>query len=88
MVAVTLQQAKAKLNHLVEMALKGEAVVLMRGAQIVAMIQPISQEDIEVVPALTDHQAKKFWEEVGQEKKKRYASPAKAIRALKQISNK
>lgn len=88
MVAVTLQEAKAKLNRLVELALQGEAVVLMRGAQIVAMIQPISEEDIEVAPQLTDGQAKRFWEEVGKEKKKHYATPARAIRALKRLGNK
>lgn len=86
MVAVTLQEAKAKLNQLVEKALAGEVVVLMRGAQIVAMIRPISSDDLEVAPMLTDAQAKRFWEEVGKEKKKRFSDPCKAIRTLKKIS--
>ncbi len=87
MVAVTLQEAKAKLNSLVEMALRGEAVVLMRGAQIVAMIQPISADDIEINPHLTDSQAQKFWEEVGAEKKKRYPNSVQATRALKRMGS-
>lgn len=86
MVAVTLQEAKARLNRLVDLALEGEAVVLMRGAQIVAMIQPISAEDVEITPHLTDRQAQKFWEEVEREKKSRYTTPASALRTLKRMS--
>lgn len=83
MVMVTLQEAKAKLNQLVEKALAGEVVVLMRGAQIVAMIRPISADDLEVAPQLADTQAKRFWEEVGKEKKRSFSSPRKAVEALK-----
>lgn len=86
MVTVTLQEAKAKLNQLVEKALAGEVVVLMRRAQIVAMIHPISSDDIEVHPQLTDLQAKRFWEGIGKEKKKKFSGSGKAIRALKQIT--
>lgn len=85
MVAVTLQEAKAKLNKLVEMALKGEVVVLMRGARIVAMIRPISQDDLEIAPHLTDAQAKKFWEEVKKEKKRKFSGPSETVRALKRL---
>ena len=65
MVTATLQEAKAKLNRLVEMACAGETVVLMRGTQVVAMLQPISSDDLEVSSRLTDAQAKRFWEELG-----------------------
>lgn len=86
MVAVTLQEAKAKLNQLVEMARAGEMVVLMRGARIVAMIRPISSDDLEVVPELMDAQAERFWEEIDKEKQKVFSSPDKAVQALKRIS--
>lgn len=86
MVTVTLQEAKAKLNQLVEKALAGEIVVLMRGSQIVAMIHPLSPDDLEVAPQLTDAQAQKFWCEVGKEKKKGFSSPSKAIQALKRVA--
>lgn len=85
MVTVTLQEAKAKLNQLVEMALAGEVVVLMRGAQIVAMIRPISSDDLEVAPQLSDTQAKQFWDQIDKEKKRSFSTPAKAVRALKRI---
>lgn len=83
MLTVTLQEAKAKLHQLIERALAGEEVVFMRGAQIVAMLQPISSEDIEIAPKLTDAQAKRFWEETEKEKKRTFGSTAKAIQALK-----
>lgn len=83
---VTLQEAKAKLNQLVERALAGETVILMRGAQIVAMIHPLSPDDLEVAPQLTDAQAQKFWTEISKEKKKSFSSPHKAIQALKQVT--
>lgn len=86
MVTVTLQEAKAKLNHLVEMALAGEVVVLMRGSQIVAMIRPVSPDDLEIAPQLTDSQAGQFWKEVGREKKKTFSDAGRAIRALKKIA--
>lgn len=86
MVTATLQEAKAKLNQLVEMACAGETVVLMRGTQIVAMLQPISADDVEVSPHLSDAQAKRFWEELGAEKKQSFASPQKAIQALKRTA--
>ena len=42
MQAVTIREAKARLNALVEAALRGEQVVLMRGSQHVAAIVPVS----------------------------------------------
>lgn len=86
MVTVTLQEAKAKLNQLVEKALAGEIVVLMRGSQIVAMIRPVSSDDLEIAPQLTDRQAGQFWKEIGREKKKIFSDSGKAIKALKKLA--
>lgn len=83
MVTATLQEAKAKLNRLVEMACAGETVVLMRGTQVVAMLQPISSDDLEVSSRLTDAQAERFWKELDKEKKQSFSSADKAIQALK-----
>lgn len=85
MVMATLQEAKAKLNQLVDKAIEGETVILMRGTKIVAMIQPITSEDLEVTPELTDQQAKRFWEEVEKEKTKHFSTATHAIQALKKI---
>ena len=45
MKAVTIKEAKARLNALVEAAERGEQVVLMRGSKHVAVILPVSAED-------------------------------------------
>lgn len=67
MKAVTIREAKARLNALVEAAERGEQVVLMRGAKHVARIVPVSEDDLEVAPRLTDAQAKRFWRELAAE---------------------
>ncbi len=83
MITVTLQQAKAKLNSLVEAAISGEDVILLRGAQIVARIQPLNSSDLELSSQLSDSQAEKFWKEIDENPSKKYSSAEKAIRALK-----
>lgn len=67
MQAVTIREAKARLNALVEAAERGEQVVLMRGAQHVALIVPLSAEDLEVAPRLSDGQAERLWREIAAE---------------------
>jgi antitoxin (DNA-binding transcriptional repressor) of toxin-antitoxin stability system len=82
MITATLQEAKAKLNQLVEKAQSGEEVVLMRGTEIVATILPISSREVEISSRLTDTQAKKFWDEVGKEKKQTFKNAQQAIKFL------
>ncbi len=60
MVAVTLKSAKARLNELVNRALEGEDIVLMKGSRHVAQIMPISDADIAIAPRLTNAEAKRF----------------------------
>jgi antitoxin (DNA-binding transcriptional repressor) of toxin-antitoxin stability system len=64
MEAVTIREAKARLNALVEAAERGEQGVLMRGAKHVALIVPLSEDDLEVAPRLTDGQAGRLWAQV------------------------
>lgn len=83
MVTATLQEAKAKLNSLVEKALAGDLVVLMRGAKIVARIQPLSEDDLELSPSLTDAQAEQFWKEVNEKTTKKARTIPEVISHLK-----
>ena len=83
MITVTLHEAKAKLNQLVEAARTGEQVVLLKGSEVVATIQPLGAEDLEIAPRLTDEQAKRFWEEVESEPTKNFSSSKKAVAFLK-----
>lgn len=65
--AVTIKEAKARLNQLVEAARQGEQVVLMRGSKHVAAIVPISSEDLELSFRLTDAQAERLRRRLAQE---------------------
>jgi prevent-host-death family protein len=64
MQTVTIREAKARLNALVEAAERGEQVVLMRGSRLVAAIVPISTADLELAPHLTDPQAERLWRQL------------------------
>ncbi len=83
MISVTLQEAKAKLNQLVEQARAGEDVVLLRGSEIVACIKPLSAEGVQIADVLTDEQAMRFWEEVGQEETTGFKDTHEAVAFLK-----
>ncbi len=86
MKAVTIREAKARLNELIEAAGRGEQVVLMRGSKHVATIVPISAEDLELSPRLTDAQAERLWAQLAQERRARrtvvVGSAAAAVRRL------
>jgi antitoxin (DNA-binding transcriptional repressor) of toxin-antitoxin stability system len=69
MQTVTIREAKARLNALVEAAEGGEQVVLMRGSRIVAAIVPASTADLELAPRLTDPQAERLWRQLEEERK-------------------
>ncbi|HEY7817059.1 MAG TPA: type II toxin-antitoxin system prevent-host-death family antitoxin [Vicinamibacteria bacterium] len=69
MKAVTIREAKARLNALVEAAERGEQVVLMRGSKHVAAIVPLSEEDIELASSLADAQAERLWRRIEQERR-------------------
>ena len=59
---VTIKEAKARLNELVEAATAGEDVVIMRGTKHVAAIVPISADDLEISSRLGDGQAQRIWD--------------------------
>ncbi|HLC43470.1 MAG TPA: type II toxin-antitoxin system prevent-host-death family antitoxin [Methylomirabilota bacterium] len=69
MKAVTIREAKARLNALVKAAERGEQVVLMRGSKHVAVILPVSAEDLELAPGLTDTQAERLWRRLEEERR-------------------
>ena len=67
MICATLKDAKAKLNKLVERAISGEDVILMRGSKHVAAIVRITEDDIELSTRLSDAQAARLWERIDAE---------------------
>lgn len=66
--AMTIKEAKAHLNELVEAAMGGEDVVLMRGSKHVAAIVPLTEADLYVAPRLTDEQATRLWKTLAAER--------------------
>jgi len=70
MKAVTIREAKAHLNELIQAAARGEQVVLMRGSRHVAALVPLSAEELELAPRLSDPQAERFWRSLGEERRR------------------
>lgn len=83
MISATLQEAKAKLHQLVEQALAGEDVVLLRGSEIVACIKPLSAGDVQIVNTVTDAQAARMWEEIGHDNSVSCDDAEEAVALLK-----
>lgn len=83
MITATLNEAKAKLNSLVNLAHKGMDVVLMRGSHIVARIVPLSEADVEVGFQLTDGQAERLSNEMKNEKNLSFKNAIEAVEFLK-----
>jgi prevent-host-death family protein len=83
---VTIREAKARLNALVDAAERGEQVVLMRGSRLVAAIVPVSQDDLELAPRLTDPQAERLWRQIEGERASGaslvFDAPGKAVAYL------
>lgn len=91
MVAVTLKLAKAKLNELVDRAMRGEDVVLMKGSRHVASIVPITENDLQLAPKLTDEQASRVLDQIRRERAegrmRRFTSPEEAVATLRREFN-
>lgn len=85
--AVTIKEAKARLNALIDAAQAGEQVVLMRGSKHVAIITPISSDDLELASAITDVQATRLWKQLSAERARgaltTFPSPEAAVTSLK-----
>jgi prevent-host-death family protein len=86
MQTVTITEAKARLNALVEAAERGEQVVLMRGSKLVAAIVPVSAQDFDLTPRLSDAQAERLWGALRSEQRDgatmMFDSPSAAVAAL------
>ncbi len=90
MQAVTIREAKTRLNELIKAAARGEQVVLMRRSQHVATIVPISARDVELSTLISDAQADRLWQSISDERRQKasatFRSADMAVRALKQTT--
>ncbi|MBI3180880.1 MAG: type II toxin-antitoxin system prevent-host-death family antitoxin [Myxococcales bacterium] len=66
---MTIKEAKAHLNELVDAATRGEQVVLMRGSKHVAALVPITADELELTTHLTDAQAQRLLARLAEERK-------------------
>lgn len=87
--AVTIKEAKARLNELVEAAITGQEVVIMRGSKHVAAIVPISEGDLQLAPRLSDDQAARLWRALSEEQasggQRIFSNAADAVSHLEKI---
>ena len=87
MITATIREAKATLNELIDRALRGEEVVLLRGSKHVVTLTPITEDDLELAPRLSDAQAARFWDRIERERSEgkllSFASSARAAADLK-----
>ncbi len=79
--AVNIKEAKAHLNELVDAATKGEQVVLMRGSKHMVLLTPISEDEIYVVPQMSDAQAEHLRQVVAEQEKRPLIDIVDEIRA-------
>jgi prevent-host-death family protein len=81
--AVTIKEAKAHLNELVDAAVEGQQVVLMRGSKHVAVIVPITAEELEHSARLTDEQASRLWSSLADETAATFSTVSAAVTHLR-----
>ena len=81
MQAVTIREAKTRLNELINAAAQGEQIVLMRRSQHVAVIVPISARDVELVTRITDAQADRLWQSLKEEGERRSLATFRSVEA-------
>ena len=90
MQAVTIREAKTRLNELVNAAARGEQVILMRRSQHVATIVPISDRDLELVTGISDAQAGRLWQSLSEEAERKSSATFKsvetAVRTLRKVT--
>lgn len=88
--AVTIKEANARLNRLIDAATEGEQVVLMRGSKHVAALVPISEDDLELSARVTDAQLERLRRRLAGEeaagKSALFDSPEPAIQHLAGLS--
>jgi prevent-host-death family protein len=81
--AVTIKEAKAHLNELIDAAVGGQQVVLMRGSKHVAAIVPITADELELAPRLNDEQAARLWASLAEQTVATFSSVGEAIASLR-----
>ncbi len=83
MIANSVTEARRHLSELIELARKGEDVVIIKDSRPVAALRAIDASDLELVPELSDRQAARLWEMAESEPGKTFRSASEAVKYLK-----
>jgi len=83
MITASITESRRRLGELIELARKGEEVVIIKDSRPVAAIRPIDAADLELAPMLTDRQAARLIEWGESQRKYTFNSAAAAVRWLK-----
>ena len=82
MIAKSVSEARRKL---IELARRGEDVVIIKDSRPVATIRPVDASQMELVTEVSDHQAQQMWE-MAAEPGKAFRSASAAVAYLKRRS--
>lgn len=83
MITKSVSETRRKLSELIELARRGEEVVIIKDSQPVAALFPIDPSDMELVTRISGHQAARLQEMIKSEPRKTFRSAAAAVRSLK-----
>ncbi len=84
MITRSITETRKHLGELIELAQKGEEVVIIKDSRPVATLTPITDADLQFAPlTLTDEQAAKLHKRVDAEKGKSFPNMVAAVAHLK-----
>jgi len=88
MITKSVSEARRHLGDLIELAHRGEDVVIIKDSRPVAALTPISDSDLELATRITDRQAERLWELAASEPGRSFRSPTAAAAHIKRRSAK
>ena len=83
MITKSVTEARRQLSALIEMARKGEEVVIIKDSRPVAALQPVDASDMELATRVSDRQARRLWEMAASEPGRAFGSAPAAVKYLK-----
>jgi antitoxin (DNA-binding transcriptional repressor) of toxin-antitoxin stability system len=86
MITASISQTRRQLAQLIDLARKGEEVVIIKDSRPVAALRAIGPEDLELKLEVSDAQARKLWSSVNPSDLARFETPKKAVAHLKRAA--
>ena len=83
MITASVSETRRKLSELIELARKGEDVVIIKDSRPVATLQPIDASDMELITRVSSRQAERLHKMIDSEPRQSFRSGAAAVKFLK-----